>query len=720
MIAKHVPIRSVKKSDFAHLAEYITSSQNKNERVGEIAITNCASSTLKAAINETLATQQLNTRAKSDKTYHLIVSFPPGEVPSSKTLKDIESRVCEGLGFEEHQRISAVHHDTDILHVHIAINKIHPVKLTIHEPYYSHRTLGELCTELEVKHDLQLVNHISHQRGSASRANDMECHSGIESLVGWIKRECLADINQAECWNDLHQVMNDNGLLLRKQGNGLIIESNEGVVIKASTLSRGLSKPQLEKKLGNFIPSVFHDEKPVKEYKKKPLKMKIDTSALYSEYLQERNNIHKGRDDALAVLKKNNEEQIAILKRVSVLKRAVIKLSDNYFVKKMLYAQASKTLLKRINNVNQHYRFEKQVLYQQHQYATWADWLKKKAITGNSQALDALRARPSKGDLVGNTLSGLARGKIDKLSIDNITKKGTVIYREGALAGVRDDGRQLQLPKKLTVSCVMATLHLAQQRYGAKLAVNGSESFKKLVAKTVVVNKLPIQFIDLELERTRETLQKEMNNVKRDNRGKADSRSDGDARSRSIADRNGERRAQSRGDVGEWVGNTKPDIGRVGRIPPPHSRHRLRSLSELGVVRVASGSEVLLQSDVPRDLEQQRAESDHTLRRGVSGTELSAGQAVKQYIDERELKRLQGMDVVKHVPFKATKEALSFAGMRNIEGQTLALLASQNIIMVLAVPESRIQHIKGLKIGQGVIVNKEGRLERARKVNRKR
>ncbi len=30
------------------------------------------------------------------------------------------------MGYADHQRVSAVHYDTDNVHIHIAINKIHP------------------------------------------------------------------------------------------------------------------------------------------------------------------------------------------------------------------------------------------------------------------------------------------------------------------------------------------------------------------------------------------------------------------------------------------------------------------------------------------------------------------------------------------------------------------------------------------------------------------
>ena len=128
MIAKHVPMRSAGKSDFAGLARYITDKQSKEHRLGNVYLTNCDAETVRDAITEILATQQINTRAKGDKTYHLIVSFRAGEQPSDAILKAVEERISAGLGYGEHQRITAVHNDTDNLHLHIAINKIHPRK----------------------------------------------------------------------------------------------------------------------------------------------------------------------------------------------------------------------------------------------------------------------------------------------------------------------------------------------------------------------------------------------------------------------------------------------------------------------------------------------------------------------------------------------------------------------------------------------------------------
>ena len=105
MIAKHVPMKSVKKSDFVSLVSYLADDQEKNERVAVTSVTNCESTDLNAAVIEVSTIQDMNTRAESDKTYHLILSFRAGERPDDKVLEALESRICEGLGYGEHQRV---------------------------------------------------------------------------------------------------------------------------------------------------------------------------------------------------------------------------------------------------------------------------------------------------------------------------------------------------------------------------------------------------------------------------------------------------------------------------------------------------------------------------------------------------------------------------------------------------------------------------------------
>ena len=180
MIAKRVPIKSGRKSSFAKLANYISNPQEKSERVGVVSVSNCHSTEIEDAALEVMATQARNTRSTSDKTYHLLISFRAGEQPPAQVLAEIEQRICTGLGFAEHQRVSAVHHDTDNLHIHIAINKIHPVRLTLHEPFRDYATRDKLCRELEREYGLTVDNGREQCRENAlsQKAATIEAQTG--------------------------------------------------------------------------------------------------------------------------------------------------------------------------------------------------------------------------------------------------------------------------------------------------------------------------------------------------------------------------------------------------------------------------------------------------------------------------------------------------------------------------------------------------------------
>jgi hypothetical protein len=184
VIAKQVSAPSAATHQFARLVKYLVDGQDKQQRVGEVRVTNCYSDELVAGMLETLNTQAFNTRAGPDRTYHLILSFRAGEEVDSGTLAKIEERVCNALGFADHQRISVVHHDTDNLHMHIAINKIHRTRFTIHTPYRDYHTLAKVCEQLEVDYQLQKDNHVARKCGAENRAADMEAHAGVESLLG--------------------------------------------------------------------------------------------------------------------------------------------------------------------------------------------------------------------------------------------------------------------------------------------------------------------------------------------------------------------------------------------------------------------------------------------------------------------------------------------------------------------------------------------------------
>ena len=76
MIAKIIPIKSIRKSNFSALVKYLTDPQGKSERIGQIAVTNCYTDELIPALLEIQNTQEMNKRAKSDKNLSSGIKLP--------------------------------------------------------------------------------------------------------------------------------------------------------------------------------------------------------------------------------------------------------------------------------------------------------------------------------------------------------------------------------------------------------------------------------------------------------------------------------------------------------------------------------------------------------------------------------------------------------------------------------------------------------------------
>ena len=646
MIAKHVPMKSVKKSDFASLVNYLADDQAKQSRVAITSVTQCESNDLNVAVIEVMAIQGMNTRAESDKTYHLILSFRAGEHPDDDVLKAIEREVCVGLGYGEHQRISVAHDDTDNFHLHIAINKIHPTRLTIHNPYNDHKTLGRLCTALELQYGLERDNHSAVRVGSENRALDMEHHAGVESLLGWIKRECLEPLLAAASWSEFHRVLQAYGLAIQERGNGLVICDQAGLMVKASSVARTLSKTKLIERFGDFKPLSDTDpqhnqnhidnpnnnhknkrhhqhlkpQAPVKHYAATPVRTRMDTTLLFSRYKNEQQGIAGYRAEAGQAARAKKARLIADVKSKATLKRATIKLAGGSRAeKKCVYALISHSVKSELKRINEHFKQEREQLIKQYQPLQWADWLRREAMSGNPDALAALRARLNRGDIEhkgnSNTVSA-SGGVLQKTGLnavqDSITKKGTIIYRVGSSA-VRDEGDRLKVSRGTTREGLAVALCLAMERYGTHITVTGSAEFKAQIVEVAANAKLPLMFTDAILEAQRLALIKQATTAQQ------------------------------------------------AIINPATERITACALAPLSFA------------------------------------------GADQYIQEREQKRLKILDILKHRRYtNADVGVMAFMGIRHSAGESLALLKRDEVILVMPIDEKTAQRLSRLAIGDPV------------------
>jgi hypothetical protein len=519
MIAKHIPMKSARRSSFKELVAYITHAKDKAVRIGEVRVTNCHQDNAADAVLEVLATQLRNQRACSDKTYHLLISFPAGESPSAEALRSIEDEVCDALGFGEHQRVSAVHTDTDNLHIHVAINKIHPKTLTIRNPYCDYKALGAVCERLELVHGLIHTNHQTITPGARNRALDVEYLAGVESLLGWIRRECLEELRQAQSWAELHQRLSRNGLVLQERGNGLVVSDQEGRMVKASSIARDFSMPQLEKRFGPFeaLDKHLQAARVQRVYKPQPVLRDSGTDALYQRYLSEQARRRSARAQIRQELRTQKHSLVSQAKDRARIKRGLIRHLDcDRLMKRMLYQQAGSALREDIGSIHAQQRAVHEEKFSHARVLSWFDWLTERAAMNDAQALAALRRRQRTAFGRANALLGMReeveqgrapQGKknsashggigIDGARIDSVTKQGTLIYTHGYAHGksaIRDNGNRLEVSEGIKQDALEIALAMAVKRFGPSIKIEGDAAFRKRVLSTAQALQLDIRF----------------------------------------------------------------------------------------------------------------------------------------------------------------------------------------------------------------------------------
>lgn len=525
MIAKKSSRRKDSKSSFGTLAKYILREEKNIEKVEYSSITNCGFDSFDLAVKEIEATQARNTRSKADKTYHLIISFPAGEKPSHDQLRDIEDEMCRAVGLGDHQRISALHTDTDNIHLHVAINKIHPVSHRNVELLRDHYRIDEACSLLEERHGLLRDNRIDRKHvkeksvREVGRAGDMEAHAGLDSFKRWVKerKESLKKaLDHSESWEDLHQAFAHYDIEIRPRGAGLVISaSNKNAFTKASDLGREFGKKQLESKFGIYqAPSEkSKQQEPLENYTKRPQHDGAERSRLWETFLREKNETIAFKKNFLQRLKEQRQIEFVLQKKIYALKREETKrdLLLNGRQKRKVYQQLAKNHKAQSTAAFHAYKRELEKLHATYQVKGWQEWLIDRAVKGDTLALTMLRSavrRPQKGS-ERFAFFGNDQGQIFTPLNPKIQTNGDVLYVVSG-ATIRDTGEKLRLDVNQGGD-IAAAIRLAREKYGSHLNVEGDEKFKRAVVEAAVASGQAVTFEDSMMEQQRQVLQELIN-----------------------------------------------------------------------------------------------------------------------------------------------------------------------------------------------------------------
>lgn len=497
--------------DWPPLINYITDAVSDGARVDFVRVTNLPSDELRDAVLAMMITQDMNTRSKTDKTYHMIFSFPHGEKPSREILNDIEDNLVASIGLKSHQRISAAHDDKEHYHVHVAINKVHPITFRNVEPFYDKNALMRTCTDLEKKHGLMITNHgelveaQTHNRGVS-----FESQSNIQSLHSWINSNAKEQLIEASAtsksWDEFHGKANELGLEFKLREAGIVIKAvGQEVAVKASSIDRGLSFKSLTSRFGEFKAPSQAPQKAlaIKTYAKSPKIDKAVSAALFAQFQAQREEAIAKRRDAKEGLQNNREMAALVIKTAFVTKRTLVKNNRllGRLSKKLEYHKLS---LERAQIWQIHkntYAKEKKEIENAIPLPTWSEFLQTEVKNGNDRALEVLRANErSKEHFSRNILDceniAKAKNTILKDLKPIVRKNGDIIYF------VKDGGKVLDTGKAVNVEAVsmgaaFLALSLAQEKFeGKALRINGSDAFKREIIMVAASKELGIRFAD--------------------------------------------------------------------------------------------------------------------------------------------------------------------------------------------------------------------------------
>jgi hypothetical protein len=438
--------------------------------------------------------QQGNVRAKGSKTYHLVISFHPGDRRlASAELEDVVRRAVAAAGLGEHQYIAVRHSEQEHEHLHVAVNKIHPETLKIHHPYKAIPAFQALANVLEQELGLHRVDR-TRGRSESHRARDFEAHRSIESFSGWARRT-IGDAmghNRIASWPALHDELARFGVRLVRRGNGLAIvdATRPNLACKASALGREWSKQRLCERYGEFVPGpeaakVARDQ--AQPYEERPLGRALD-DGLWREYREALDAARRHRRELReAMASRIQAARAGHAERFKLRHHAIAAMPIPPREKRSLYktlAFERKCAVRRLRATIKGWRA---VTVDTHP-GSWKLFLAERAARGDQRALRRLRHQ-FRGPVI--------KGRDTRLrappSNDRRTSRGTVIHNLGGGARLRESAGLIELLGDPNEVALEQLVRVAKQRFGSKgVTLLGPRKVRERLTKILAEHGLEI------------------------------------------------------------------------------------------------------------------------------------------------------------------------------------------------------------------------------------
>ena len=272
---------STKSARVSGVVEYITAPENDNamEKCVYHEAVNFITNDLKSQTAEMISLAQEAVKSK-DPIEHFVISWKSNERPTPEQAREAAAVLIKQCGLVGHQYIIGLHDDTDNMHLHIAVNRVHPDSCKVvkinkgfdkeagHQAIaiiekmqgwsvetnarYRTNDKAELIIDPATKRP-QIFTAGEKQLQPTTKAQAMEIQTGEKSAQRIGIENAAPIIASATSWKDLHAQMAAAGMQYQRKGSGAVVQVGDELV-KASDVSRTASLSALQKRFGPYQP----------------------------------------------------------------------------------------------------------------------------------------------------------------------------------------------------------------------------------------------------------------------------------------------------------------------------------------------------------------------------------------------------------------------------------------------------------------------------------
>lgn len=449
-------------------------------------------------------------KSSANSVMHLVISWREGEQPTPDQVDEAVRLLMTELGLEGHGVIYALHLDTDNLHCHVAISRVHPVteKVTAANRGFDlegiHRAIAriehaqgwerEAHGRYRVTDNGQLARYGNGDKSSKrprQHRQDMEHRTGAKSAQRLAIEKAGPVITGASNWDELHKSLASMGMRYVKTGSGAVVFVGD-TAVKASSIDRNASLIRVQKRLGPYQPSINSTlaMTPVALEKSQALQPVEPAVPRWQTFIQERQAFYTARDQARRQLQNEQDaERQALIAQQSSQRQEI--LSGDWTqmgaarmaLRSILAAQQ---VAEKLNLKSSHQNQRMALKAQFSGFPDFESWLRQGQFVDDADAWryrhsqwPRFKAAPSGSD----TVSTIAPTRDIRAFQAHAVGNEVQYSKVHALAGLQmvafiDRGNHIDICDDLDDNAIVAAMQLAGQKWGA-FEIEGDAVFQQ-------------------------------------------------------------------------------------------------------------------------------------------------------------------------------------------------------------------------------------------------